>query len=237
MKHNTFFIIFFIIFISCKHAVPETIIPEPPPNGGTGTGTGTGTGGTTSPLVCFESQILPIFLSNCAKSNCHDAASANKGYIFDSYQNIISRGIRPGRATNSDVYKVLFETGNKKMPPLPNPDLTAEQKALIGRWINEGALNTTNCGTSCDTSRFTFSADIKNILINNCTGCHGGTTPANNMNFTTYDGVRAVAINGKLMGAITHAPGFSPMPKNASKLSDCNITKIRKWIASGSPNN
>ena len=230
MKKVLLFILTVLVFIACTHTPPETIVPAPPPNGG-------GSGGSTSTVVCFETEILPIFLSNCGKSNCHDAATANKGYIFDSYQNIIRRGIRPGRASNSDVYKVLFETGNDKMPPPPNPDLTATQKALIGRWINEGAINTTNCGNACDTTQFAFSANVKNILINNCTGCHGGTNPSNNMNFTTYDGVRPVALNGKLMGAITHTPGFAPMPKNANKLSDCNITIIKKWITSGAPNN
>lgn len=220
-----------LAIFSCKHTPPDVVIPEPPAGGGGGTG------GTGNNLVCFESEILPIFQSNCAKSGCHDAASHNEGYVLDSYNNIIRDGIRPGRATNSKIYKVLFETGNDKMPPPPNPDLTAEQKALIGRWINEGALNTTNCSTGCDTLNFTFNSNIKPILINNCTGCHGGSAPDNNMDFTTYAGVRPVALNGKLLGAITHAPGFSPMPKNAAKLSDCHITQVRKWIEAGAQDN
>jgi len=27
------------------------------------------------------------------------------------------------------------------------------------------------------------------------------------------------------------------MPQNGNKLSDCNITKIEKWITAGAPNN
>jgi hypothetical protein len=34
-----------------------------------------------------------------------------------------------------------------------------------------------------------------------------------------------------------HSPGFSPMPQNDNKLSECNIAKIKKWIATGAPNN
>jgi len=43
--------------------------------------------------------------------------------------------------------------------------------------------------------------------------------------------------NGKLLGAVTHASGYSPMPKNQAQLSDCNIQKITNWINKGALNN
>jgi hypothetical protein len=49
--------------------------------------------------------------------------------------------------------------------------------------------------------------------------------------------VRTVALNGKLYGSIAHQAGFSPMPKNGAKLSDCEITQVQRWIAAGSLNN
>src|SRR5688572_21285354 len=145
-----------ILIESCKHIPPEPVFPADP---GT-TPPAPGGGQSGSNLVCFETEILPIFQSNCAKSGCHDAITREEGYVFDSYENIIRKDIRPGSATNSEVYEVLFETGNDKMPPPPNPDLTAAQKALIGRWINEGARNTTNCGTACDANQFKYGANI-----------------------------------------------------------------------------
>jgi hypothetical protein len=224
------------VWISCKHTPPEapsvpgsgTPTPIPPTTPGTG---------TPSSLVCFEAEILPIFLSSCAKSNCHDANSARKGYVFDSYANITRKDIRPGNATNSKVYKVLFETGDDRMPQRPNPELTSTQKALIGRWINEGAQNTVNCGTACNANEFKFAANINPILQNNCVGCHGGTAPSGNINLTAYSSIYTVAISGRLYSAITHAPGYSPMPKNAAKLNDCQLEQIRKWVQAGALNN
>lgn len=213
---------------ACKHTPPEITIPDPPAGGGGSTGT---------TRVCFETEILPLFQSNCAKSGCHDAATHTEGYVFDSYQNIIRKDIIPGNASNSEVYEVLFEDGNDKMPPAPNPDLTAAQKALIGRWINEGALNTTNCGTTCDTSNFKYSTAVSVITSAYCVGCHAGTAPSAGINLSSYAGVAAVAQSGRLYNAITHTAGYSPMPKNAAKLSDCQITQVRKWIESGTPNN
>ncbi len=221
----TALIIALTVINACKHEIPQppSGSPSPVPGG--------------SNEVCFQSQILPIFQSNCAKSGCHDAASQNKGYVFDSYVNIIKKGINPGNAANSDVYEVLFETGSKKMPRPPNPDLTAEQKALIGRWINEGAKNTVNCGTVCDTSKFKYGADISVLLNTYCVGCHSGATPSGGINLSTYTNVQTVANSGRLVNAVSHAPGYSPMPKNAAKLSSCQITQITKWVNAGAPNN
>lgn len=236
MKYTSIIILTLIIavsiFVACKHEPPEQ--PAPPTVSGGG---GTGGGGTGSTLVCFESDVLPIFQSNCAKSGCHDAASHQDDYVFDSYSNIIKKGIVFGRATNSKVYKVLFESGNDKMPPPPNPDLTSAQKAIIGKWINEGAKNTINCGSGCDATQFKYGANISLIMTNNCVGCHGGTSPSANINLSNYSAVFAQATSGRLNGAITHTAGYSPMPKNASKLSECQIMQIQNWIAAGAPNN
>ena len=83
----------------------------------------------------------------------------------------------------------------------------------------------------------TYAANIKPILQNACFSCHGNGLSQNGINFDTYSGVKAVADNGKLVGAITHASGFSPMPQSAPKLSDCNINKIKDWVNQGAPNN
>jgi hypothetical protein len=229
MKHSFYLLALIItaliVINACKHEIPEVPISSQTPV----------TGGTNE--VCFETQILPIFQSNCSKSGCHDAASQQDGYIFDSYANIIKKDIRPGDAINSKVYKVLFETGNDKMPRPPNPDLTPDQKAIIGKWINEGAKNTVNCGIICDSNQFKYSTNISVIMATYCTGCHAGGAPSGGIDLSSFTGVKNVAVSGRLVGAVSHAPGYSPMPKNAAKLSICQITQIRKWVEAGSPNN
>ncbi len=217
----------FIFVQSCKHTPPD---PVPPTGGGGG-------GGTGSTSVCFESEILPLFQSNCAKSGCHDAGTAAKGYVFDNYQNIVKKDIIAGNAVNSKVYEVLFENGKDQMPPPPNADLTAAQKALIGRWINEGAANTTNCASNCNVTQFKYAANISLIISSYCLGCHSGAAPSGNINLTTHAGVAAVAGSGRLYGAVTHTSGYSAMPKNTNKLSDCQITQIANWINAGALNN
>lgn len=184
--------------------------------------------------VCFEGDVLPIFQSSCAKSGCHDAASHQDGLVLDSYANIMrGEGIVPGNARQSELYQAII---NGSMPPKGNPKLTTDQITNIRRWINQGAKNTTNC-TSCDTSLFTYSGAVSAILSKNCVGCHTGANGGGGIDLSTYSGVQVVALNGHLVGTITHAPGFSPMPKGGAMLSDCNITQIEKWVAAGAPNN
>lgn len=239
------FIAIVSVFIhSCKHLPPEA--GAPPGGNGTGTGTGGGGngGGVGSNAICFQSDILPIFQSNCAKSGCHNAASNEKGYILDTYDNLFKKdsrfepnNIKVNYPEDSKLFQVLFETGNKKMPPPPNPDLTTVQKNLIARWIREGALNTINCNAVCDSTQFKFSANVQPILQNHCTGCHSGPAPPNGINLTSYTGAHDIAIGGLLYGVVAHLPGYDPMPKGTGKLSDCEIAQIRKWIQAGSLNN
>lgn len=217
---------FIALVNSCKHEPPITAvnpdpIPGPVPNNG----------------VCFESEILPLFKSNCAKSGCHDAASHEENLILDSYSNIMRKYIVPGNADNSKIYRVLFETGKDKMPPAPNADLTTAQKALIGKWINEGAKNTVNCNSTCDTTQFKYGANIALIMTTYCTGCHAGAVPSGGIDLSNYTNVKVQATNGRLVGSVTHAAGFSPMPKDAAKLSECQLTQIKKWVAAGALNN
>ena len=52
-------------------------------------------------------------------------------------------------------------------------------------------------------------------------------TPGGGIYLNNYAGIVAVAESGKLWGAVNHQQGFSPMPKNADKLSDCKINQIK----------
>lgn len=230
-----------VTIFACKHQLPTPL--PPPTTGGGGSG-----GGTGSTLICFESEILPLFQTNCAKSGCHDASSHKEGLVLDSYANLFKKdgrtttgNIRPFDPDHSKLYKVLYESGNDRMPPPPNPDLTVTQKNLIARWINEGAQNTTNCSAACDSNSFKFAANILPIMQNHCTGCHSATNPPNGVNLTTYAGVKAAATTGVapgiLVGTVQQLVGYSPMPKGSGKLSACEIAQIRKWVNAGSPNN
>lgn len=100
----------------------------------------------------------------------------------------------------------------------------------------------------CDsTGVISYSAQIVPILSANCTqSCHfNGATGGGPSDLTDYATVSADAAGiitptdgGSLYSSVAQDNQFaSPMPKNGSKMSDCDIAKIRKWAAAGAPNN
>jgi hypothetical protein len=213
---------------ACEH---DSLVPggSPPP-------------GITPPTVgsstiCFETDVLPIFVSNCAKVGCHDAITKAKGIRFDNYGEVM-KSITANDPAKSNAWKAIMDDKpTKVMPPPPATVLDKSKKDSIYKWIVQGALNTTNCNTNCDTTVYTFSGGVLPTLQSSCIGCHSGTVPAGNVDLTSYPGVFAVAITGKLLGVVSHANGYLQMPKGGNQLPDCKIIQIRKWIQSGAPNN
>ncbi len=186
--------------------------------------------------ICFESEVLPVFQSNCTQSGCHNATDRAEGYNLTNYAGIM-RGVDPGNFKNSKVYTSLIDLANP-MPQKPYNPLTVEQISVIALWIEQGAQNTTGCGAiNCDTTNVTYSGSVKPILNAYCNGCHAGSAPQGNINLTTYTDVKTQVSNGALLGSIEHTAAFSPMPKGGNKLNNCNVTLIKKWIDAGALDN
>jgi hypothetical protein len=102
---------------------------------------------------------------------------------------------------------------------------------------NEQELSGGTGGTTCDTVNMKYTANVLPIIQSNCYGCHAGGAAAGGVSLDGYTALKAQADNGRLIGTITHASGFSAMPKGGAKLSDCDINKIQNWIARGALNN
>ena len=91
----------------------------------------------------------------------------------------------------------------------------------------------------CDTAApATYTTTMVPLFQQYCYSCHGGTaTSGGGILMGTYAADKAMALNGSLYGSITHASGYSPMPKGLSKMTVCQISKVKKWIDGGSLNN
>ena len=95
---------------------------------------------------------------------------------------------------------------------------------------------------ACDTANVTYSGTIYPIISSNCFSCHNSSTPQGNVLLKDYATISAAAAipagqYGSLYGAVSHASGNSPMPKNGTQLSDCKLEQIRIWIEDGAPEN
>lgn len=185
--------------------------------------------------VYFVNDVLPLLQSNCAMSGCHDNASSADGVRMTDYRNIMDE-VDAYDAAGSKLYRVINRTDNERMPPPPRAPFTAAQKALIQKWINQGARNN-SCLNRCNASVFTYSGAVRPLIESKCLGCHGATAPSAGVNLSDYTNTRIWALNGRLYGSIAHQSGFSPMPKNSPKLSDCEIQQVQQWVQAGALNN
>ncbi len=89
----------------------------------------------------------------------------------------------------------------------------------------------------CDTVNVSYADAVWPVISSSCTSCHSGIGAGGGVQLSNHTEIADAAINGRLLGVIRHDAGFSPMPKDAAQLSDCNIKKLEAWAADGAPDN
>jgi hypothetical protein len=191
--------------------------------------------------VCFNQNILPMFINNCAMDKCHNGSFQGEEdnlYALNSYSTIRAHVI-PFNPDASIVYEAVNGFTEEFMPPPPKPALTAVQKNLLRKWITDGALNSDCPNSSCDTNEtlIGFTAKVKPIIDNYCISCHNASVLSGGVNLNGYPQVKYYAETVRnniplLLGTIRHLTGFKAMPPSY-KLDDCSIRKIEMWINQG----
>ena len=192
----------------------------------------------------FQNEVLPLIISNCAKSGCHtsEGGGEEEAHDLSSYEAIMNSDyVDPFDANGSELIEVLTESGEDKMPPYPNEPLTSSQITILKSWINQGARNN-ECSGGCDTNNVTYSGTNAPLMGNYCNGCHGDSGNSTGINLTSYfdsgtdDGVKTVAQDGRLWGSVNQDGGFSAMPLGGNRLQECKIDELRIWLDNGYPN-
>ncbi|MDO8367980.1 MAG: c-type cytochrome domain-containing protein [Saprospiraceae bacterium] len=221
-------------FLACKH---DPFLQPFDPNNPDPT---TNTGVCNPDSVYFQNQILPILVSNCTESGCHNAQDHQEGIVLDSYQSLVST---VENATQNDwnenkLMRALLENDlDDRMPPPPKSALPPAQIDLLKIWLAQGAQNNAcdeNFG-GCDVSTVKFSTFIMPLVQVKCQGCHSGNNPQGNLKLVTYSDIKTVASNGKLYASLTRTSNW--MPNGGAKLDDCSLQKIQAWIGEGALEN
>ena len=193
---------------------------------------------SVEPDICFESEILPIFVTYCSAPGCHNTVNPEDGIVLSSY-NEIMKEVKPKSVAQSEVIEVMMESGDDHMPPYGEEQPSQEQIAMIKAWIRSGAENTTNCRTvNCDTAAVvSFSGDIQPLMETYCVGCHSGGNASAGVDVSSYASIAPLAATGRLQGAMSGDPQYAAMPPSGNLLPTCYVDKINKWVAAGSPDN
>lgn len=184
--------------------------------------------------IYFANEVLPLVVSSCATTGCHDKDSHKDGVILTDYTSILRTGeIKAGDPNDSEFFETLTDDGDDLMPPPPYDPLNSDQIEILRKWIAQGAQNNA-CSDGCDLTNLTFSGQIWPMMESYCTGCHSAASPGGGIVIAGYDDMVALAENGSLMGSIRYETGYAKMPTN-QQLSTCNIDMLQKWIDDGFP--
>lgn len=91
--------------------------------------------------------------------------------------------------------------------------------------------------SGCQTTNLSFRTHILPIIESRCYKCHAAELNLGNVTLEGYDALKIFVDNNRLLGAVKHDQGFSPMPQNEAMLSPCQIGMIESWIQEGAENN
>jgi adhesin/invasin len=114
----------------------------------------TGAGSTSFSATSFftlSGDVQPILTGSCALAGCHvsgaTAPNLSTGFTFGSTVNVVAScnggffRVAPSNATNSVVYRRIFDGGICGFMPPASSGLPAAQQKIIRAWINNGAVN------------------------------------------------------------------------------------------------
>ncbi|TWT73307.1 Planctomycete cytochrome C [Allorhodopirellula solitaria] len=101
---------------------------------------------TNERAVSYQQDILPLLRSKCF--GCHQGAKQLGEYRMTEFDALVGGGesgepaIVPGDAEASYLYaQIISDGGVAAMPKSPQTPLVPSEVELIGRWINQGAIN------------------------------------------------------------------------------------------------
>ncbi|NLX99782.1 MAG: DUF1549 domain-containing protein [Rhodopirellula sp.] len=98
------------------------------------------------PAIVFNRDIRPLLSENCYRCHGPDAGQRQADLRLDTAEGAVAdlggyRAIVPGKPEESEAYVRIAEPDESmRMPPADSGrQLSADQVALIGRWIRQGA--------------------------------------------------------------------------------------------------
>lgn len=226
-----------LLIVACQHHPDDILVDD---NGGNGNNNGNPDTiiietGCDPDTVYFQNTILPLLVSNCAMSDCHDQVNPEDGVRLYDYATIMQQ-VEAGDLGSSDLWEAITETDpDDIMPPSPYAPLSSSEIALIQTWILQGALN--NSCEDCDPTAASFATNIAPMIDLHCSGCHGASNPDGGLSLLNYGDISGAALDGSLMHSLNGTGGYSLMPDNTTGLPQCYKDQIAAWIAAGAPNN
>ena len=200
-----------------------------------------------------------IFTPSCATSGCHSGSAPAEGLALtegNSFSNLVNvasnevpllNRVEPGNTADSYLIRKVEGTASVGLQmPRNRPALSTEKIQAIRDWVTDGALGPT------------LSSIQANIFTQHCVSCHGGVSPAANLNLEDGEAfsnlvdiprpfdpeIRVISgdANSSFLidkledNNLGNARG-DQMPLGGPYFDQATINVIRDWINNGALNN
>ncbi len=176
------------------------------------------------PKISFRGEVVPIVTAG--PCGCHNMGDST----FVQFSQYL-----PAQGKDTIYYDAIlarvgkFETwvNGGTHPGGGVIDLTANEKAIIRAWIQQGAKD--DAAGCVVTGTVTYTTNIQPIYVSSCKGanCHGGLA-------AVLDYAKMSANESRLT-TIMNSGGVSGHPGGRLSLSSCTIDLFKKWIQQGKP--
>ena len=202
--------------------------------------------------VDFHREIRPMLAQACFP--CHGPVeAARQADLRLDTNSFIGTVVLPGDAGGSPLFQRLTtEEPTRRMPPVAmGQTLTPEQIAVVGRWIDEGALWASapaTGGTAVDEHAVDFSLQVRPVLSRNCLACHGPDEATRQADLR-LDVRQGMLVDRGAFGAPAVLPGDAAnsllfqrvsahdarirMPRGGQALTETEVEMLRRWIDQG----
>src|ERR1051325_11526409 len=208
--------------------------------------------------VNVKTDVLPIFRQSCVQ--CHMGDASQGKLKLDSISALLRGGasgpaIIPGKSGDSILLKRILGTTDAPRMPLGTRPLSAEQTAVIARWIDTTDFSKIAPDAPSETTPITanpsagnspvFVSKVRPILAARCYSCHGPTVQQNGLRVDSLASILKGSESGKIVTPGKSATSrlvrrlrgdeFPRMPYGGPPLSDPEIQTIQQWIDAGAP--
>jgi len=174
------------------------------------------------PKVSFRSEVVPIIVGGAC--GCHNNGIASRAVQFSHADTIFYDAI----LSRLSLFQAWVNGGTH--PGGGVIDFSANEKAIIRNWIDQGAQDDAT-GACAVVGSPKYTINIVPIYNTSCKGstCHGGLGPVLDYNrFTT-------PANKIALTTMMNSGGSNGHPGGPISLSSCTINIFKDWIAQGQP--
>lgn len=218
--------------------------------------------------VSFEKEVAPIIKDKCL--GCHGANQASAKLRMDTYANMGKGGqngplLLPRNPRQSLIMARIMTDNAQARMPKRGDKLTDDQISIIGRWIAGGAAfdgedMQATIGDSLvekkeprppvkvvmadGSETVSFKKDVAPMLVNVCTGCHGGNNPRGGFNMTSFEQLLSGGDTGStivpgdpdssyIVDLVLRQDPLKMPAGNQTRIKQSQAKALEKWIKEG----